>query len=178
VPDKRFHDITEAVSGLVSEFPGVRLKIIGGGESFEKLRTLVSRAGIEDRVEITGFKSWAETMQLASQFHIYVSASEYEGFGLSTIEAAFHGIPLVLSRTGVHEQCVEEGINGYLFNAGDVVALREHLRTLLLMGARRREQMGKATLEIVGRRFRAERIMPTIEAIYQNATEMKDIHRR
>jgi glycosyltransferase involved in cell wall biosynthesis len=171
VPDKRFHDIIGAVSCLVSEFPGLKLKIVGGGWTFEELRALASQAGIGERVEFTGFKSWAETMQFARQFHIYVHASEFEGFGLSTIEAAFQGIPLVLSRTGVNEQCVEEGINGYLFNAGDVVALREHLRTLLLAGARRREQMGRATLEIVGQRFRAERVMPMIEAIYRNAVE-------
>jgi glycosyltransferase involved in cell wall biosynthesis len=171
VPDKRFHDIIEAVAGLVSEFPGVKLKIVGGGWTFEELRALASQSGIGERVEITGFKSWAETMQLARQFHIYVHASEFEGFGLSTIEAAFQGIPLILSRTGVNEQCVEEGINGYLFNAGDIAALREHLRTLLLAGARRRELMGKATLEIVGQRFRSERVMPMIEAIYQDGIE-------
>jgi glycosyltransferase involved in cell wall biosynthesis len=171
VPDKRFHDIIEAVGGLVSEFPGLKLKIVGGGWTFEELRALASQVGIGERCEITGFKSWAETIQLARQFHIYVHASEFEGFGLSTIEAAFQGIPLILSRAGINEQCVEEGINGYLFNAGDIVALREHLRTLLLAGARRREQMGKATLEIVGQRFTAERIMPMIEAIYQNAIE-------
>jgi glycosyltransferase involved in cell wall biosynthesis len=178
VPDKRFHDIIEAVGGLVSEFPGLNLKIVGGGWAFEELQALASQAGIGERVEITGFRSWAETMQLARQFHIYVHASEFEGFGLSTIEAAFQGIPLVLSRAGVNEQCVEEGINGYLFNAGDVVALRERLRTLLLAGARRREQMGKATLEIVGHRFTAERIMPIIEDIYldviENATNSHD----
>jgi glycosyltransferase involved in cell wall biosynthesis len=178
VPDKRFNDIIEAVGGLVSEFPGLKLKIVGGGSIFEDLRALASRSGIGERVEITGFKNWAETMQIARQFHIYVHASEFEGFGFSTIEAAFQGVPLVLSRAGVNEQCVEEGINGYLFNAGDVVVLREHLRTLLLMSARRREQMGKATLEIVGQRFGADRVMPMIEAIYQDAIKAGEVGRR
>jgi glycosyltransferase involved in cell wall biosynthesis len=173
VPDKRFHNIIEAVAGLIPEFPGVKLKIVGGGWTFEELQALASQAGIGERFEITGFRSWAETMQLARLFHIYVHASEFEGFGLSTIEAAFQGIPLVLSRTGANEQCVEEGVNGYLFNAGDVVALRKHLRTLLLAGARKREQMGQATLAIVGQRFRAERIMPIIEAIYQDVIDKR-----
>jgi len=41
----------------------------------------------------------------------------------------------------------------------------------LLAGPRVREQMGRASLEIVGQRFSAERIMPIIEGIYQNAVE-------
>jgi len=171
VPNKRFHDIIKAVADLAPEFPGVKLKIIGGGWTFEELRQVAAQSGFGDRFEITGFRPWAETMELARQFHIYVHASELEGCGLSTIEAAFHGIPLVLSRTGLNEQCVEQGINGYLFDAGDVDALRECLRSLLLAGPRVREQMGRASLEIVGQRFSAERIMPIIEGIYQNAVE-------
>jgi glycosyltransferase involved in cell wall biosynthesis len=169
VPDKRFQDIIEAVADLAPEFPGVKLKIIGGGWTFEELRSLASQKGIDDRFEITGFKSWADVMAVARQLHIYVQSSAFEGCSLSTIEAGFHGIPLVLSRTGANEQCVEEGINGYLFEAGDVTTLREHLRSLLRAGARKREDMGKATLEIVGQRFNAESIMPRIEAIYQDA---------
>jgi glycosyltransferase involved in cell wall biosynthesis len=171
VPNKRFQDIIEAVAGLVPEFPGVKLKIIGGGWTFEELRSLASQRGIQDRFEITGFKSWADVMALARQLHIYVQSSEMEGCSLSTIEAGFQGIPLVLSRTGANEHCVEEGINGYLFDAGDVTALREHLKSLLRAGASKREQMGKASLEIVGQRFSAEITMPMIEAIYRSAIE-------
>ena len=169
VPNKRFHDIIEAVAALVSEFPGIKLKIIGGGWTFEELKALAFQRGISDRFEITGFRSWAETMNLARQFHVYVQSSELEGCSLSTIEAGFQGVPLVLSRTRANEQCVEEAINGYLFDSGDVTGLRERLRSLLLAGARKREQMGKATLEIVGSKFSAEHVMPLIEAIYQDA---------
>ncbi|HEY6252888.1 MAG TPA: glycosyltransferase family 4 protein [Candidatus Angelobacter sp.] len=171
VPDKRFQDVIEAVSNLVPEFPGMKLKIIGGGWTTEELRALASQRGIEDRFEITGFRSWRDVMALAGQMHIYVQSSAYEGCSLSTIEAGFQGIPLVLTRTGANEQCVEEGINGYLFTAGDVTGLREHLRSLLRAGARKREQMGRASLEIMGERFSAERIMPMIEGIYQNSLE-------
>jgi glycosyltransferase involved in cell wall biosynthesis len=169
VPDKRFQDIIEAVASLIPEFPGVKLKIIGGGWTLEELRTLASQRGIEDRVEITGFKSWAEVMALARQLHIYVQSSAYEGCSLSTIEAGFQGIPLVLSRTGANEQCVEEGINGHLFDAGDVGTLHNHLRSLLRAGADKREQMGRASLDILGQTFSAERIMPMIETLYQDA---------
>jgi glycosyltransferase involved in cell wall biosynthesis len=169
--DKRFQDVIEAVAGLVPEFPGVKLKIIGGGGLLEELQTLASQRCIENRFEITGFQSWAEVMALARQLHIYVQSSAYEGCSLSTIEAGFQGIPLVLSRTGANEQTVEDGTNGYLFDAGDVTTLREHLRSLLRAGAAKREQMGRASLEILGQRFSSEAIMPMIEAICRDAID-------
>ena len=136
-----------------------------------ELQDLACRLGIADHFEITGFKSWAEVMALVKQFHIYVQSSELEGCSLANIEAAFQGIPLALSRTGANEQCVEPGVNGYLFDPGDVTALRESLRALLLAGARKREQMGKASLEIAGLRFSAETIMPQLETVFKNAID-------
>jgi glycosyltransferase involved in cell wall biosynthesis len=169
VPIKRFPDLIEAVARLVPEFSGLRLKIVGGGVLFAELQALSSQLGIEDRLEITGFKSWHAVMALVRQFHIYVQTSELEGCSLANIEAGFQGIPLLLSRTGANEQCVEPEVNGYLFDPGDVTALSEHLRMLLLAGAHKREQMGEASLHIVGSRFSAEKVMPLLESVFQNA---------
>jgi glycosyltransferase involved in cell wall biosynthesis len=169
VPIKRFQDLIEAVAGLIADFPGVKLMIIGGGAMMPELQKLAVEASIADRFTITGFQSWIEVMTLVRQFHIYVQCSELEGCSLANIEAGFQGIPLVLSRTGSNEQTVEQGVNGYLFSPGDVTALRESLKALLLAGARKREQMGSASLEIVGSKFSAENILPRLEVIFHDA---------
>ena len=167
VPIKRLPDLLQAAGELSGVFPGLRLLIIGGGGAMGELQQLAGRAGLSDRIEITGFKGWREVMELAGRLHIYVQASELEGCSLATIEAGFKGIPLVLSRTGASEELVEPGTNGYLFDSGDVAALRECLRTLLLAGRKNREEMGAASLKIVGERFSAEMNLPRIEAIFQ-----------
>jgi len=164
VPAKRFADIIHAVAGLVAEFPGLRLKIVGGGELFQELQELAAQAGIGDRFEITGFHKWTEVIPLAREFHIYVQASELEGFPLSLLGAGFQGLPLVLCKVGSYEEMVKPGVNGYWFDPGDVSALREHLRALLLAGAARREQMGKETLKIM-EQFTEENVLPQIQAI-------------
>jgi glycosyltransferase involved in cell wall biosynthesis len=171
VPIKRFPDLIAAVARLAPDFPGLRLKIVGGGVLFTELQALSFRLGITDRVEITGFKSWRSVMALLQRFHIYVQTSELEGCSLANIEAAFQGIPLVLSRTGANEQCVEPEGNGALFDPGDISALSEVLRTMLLAGARKREHMGNASLQIAGTRFSAEKILPRLETVFQNAID-------
>jgi glycosyltransferase involved in cell wall biosynthesis len=171
VPIKRFPDLIAAVARLAPDFPGLRLKIIGGGVLFTELQALSFRLGITDRVEITGFKSWRSVMALLQRFHIYVQTSELEGCSLANIEAAFQGIPLVLSRTGANEQCVEPEGNGALFDPGDISALSEILRTMLLAGARKREHMGNASLQIAGTRFSAEKILPRLERVFQNVID-------
>lgn len=167
VPIKRFQDILEAMAGLAGDFPGLKLVIVGGGVMMTELLTMAEAAGVSDRVEITGFKSWDEVMAIAGRLHIYVQASELEGFCLAAVEAAFKGVPLVLSKTGIHEECVEPEMNGYLFDVGDVSAIRESLRALLLAGAGRRQAMGAASLDIVGKRFCEEKVMPRIESVFR-----------
>jgi glycosyltransferase involved in cell wall biosynthesis len=169
VPVKRFRDLIEAVAALANDFPGLRLMIIGGGVMAAELQATAESLGLGERFEITGFRSWSEVMDLTRQLHIYVQCSELEGCSLANIEAGFQGIPLVLSRTGANEQCVDSGENGYLFDSGDLPALQEHLRSVLESGADGRKRMGTASLEIVGQRFSAEKIMPGIEHVFQAA---------
>ena len=60
-------------------------------------------------------------------------------------------------------------MNGYLFEPGDIPALRENLRKLLLAGPEKRERMGRASIEIVGSQFTEEAVMPKIETAFQRA---------
>jgi glycosyltransferase involved in cell wall biosynthesis len=168
VPVKRFQDLIEVTAHLAPDFPGLKLQIVGGGVMLAELQTLASRLGIAGRLEITGFQSWQSVMTIVRKFHIYVQTSELEGCSLANIEAGFQGIPLLLSRTGANEQCVEPGVNGYLFDPGDVAALSERLRMLLIAGAHNRELMGNESLHIVGSRFCAEKVMPLLETIFQD----------
>ncbi|PYP88389.1 MAG: hypothetical protein DMF61_07300 [Blastocatellia bacterium AA13] len=171
VPIKRFEDLIEAASGLVDEFPGLRLLIIGGGVLTKDLEEKANEAGLGHRFGVTGFKSWEEVLKLLGQVHIYVQPSELEGFCLTTVEAAFQGLPLVLSRTGIHEECVVPEVNGYLFDPADVKSLREGLKLLLRAGAARRQEMGSASIEIVGNRLSEESVMPRIEAVFRSAID-------
>lgn len=172
VPIKRFEDIIQAVSELIDEFPRLKLMIIGGGAT-QDLERKALQAGLGERFEITGFKRWDEVLALLRRVHIYVQASELEGFCLTTVEAAFQGVPLVLSRTGIHEECIEEGMNGYLFDSGDVGSLRKSLRLLLKAGAKKREEMGAASIEIVGSRLSEESVMPRIETLFEAAVSSR-----
>lgn len=164
-PMKRQRDLLEAVAMLAPSFPGVSVRLIGGGELEGELDLYARQLGIAERTRISGPKSWHETLRLASELSIYVQPSEKEGFCLATVEAASQGLPLVLSRTGVHEECVVPGVNGHLFNAGDVGELSRHLRSLLSAGGRARTEMGAASLDMVKRKFLLETTMRRIEAV-------------
>ena len=47
---------------------------------------------------------------------------------VAALEAMAAGLPLVVTRTGGTEELVEEGVNGYSFEWGDIEALNNFLR--------------------------------------------------
>ena len=166
-PEKRHSDLIEAIAPLLALHPGLRLRLIGGGVLETPLRDLIRRLGIADRVEITGTQPWATVMELARTLHIYVQTSSVEACSLATVEGQSRGVPMLLSRTGAAEQCVEEGRNGHLFDTGDVPTLTRCLRHLIEVGPERRRRMGAVSLEIVRQRFCFERQMELKESILQ-----------
>jgi glycosyltransferase involved in cell wall biosynthesis len=164
-PEKRHADLVAAVAALAPRFPGVSLRLIGGGQLEPALRRQATELGIADRLEITGALPWEKVIQAVGSAHVYAQASEVEGFGLAVAEGAAQGLPLVLTRTGVHPQLVDPGVNGYLYDAGDVPALTADLGRVLGASAEERTKMGARSLAVIRERFCFETLIARVEAI-------------
>jgi glycosyltransferase involved in cell wall biosynthesis len=78
----------------------------------------------------------------------FVMPSDYgETWGLAVNEAMNFGLPIIASdRTGCHADLVKPGVNGYVFETGDVAALRGFMLTMLQADTK---AMGEASLILV-----------------------------
>ena len=122
---KRFPDIIHAVAGLVADFPGLRLKIVGGGELLPELQELAVQVGIGDRFEITGFHKSRDYS--AGPRVPYLCASLGTG-----------GISPVIARSGV------PGVAHGAFNSGIVRTNGGTRHQRVLVRARRRCRAARA----------------------------------
>jgi len=69
-------------------------------------------------------------MEFFSDKHIFISASHYEPFSISVLEAMYQGlVPIMTSETGLSEY-IEDGIHGYVCNYGDTKSLVDILTLL------------------------------------------------
>lgn len=91
-----------------------------------------------------------------------------ELLGLVAIEAAARGIPVVASNTASLPEIVLDGVTGYLFPPGDVVALRERVGALLANPELRR-RFGEAGAQSVTERFSWSRAAATAIQHYREA---------
>lgn len=104
--DKGFGDLLHAFSRMLEVDNRLQLVIIGQGPEKANLLHLSQKLGVMGQVEFTGALSPEQTREKLSQAHIYVSASHFETFGVSIVEAMACGIPVVATRCGGPEETV------------------------------------------------------------------------
>ena len=132
-----------AASGL----PDATLEVAGAGEFLDDLKRLAATLGVADRVHFLGRISEAEKISLLRRAWATLFASPKEGWGITNLEAAASGTPVIASNSPGIRESVRDGETGYLVAHGDIAAMGARMRQL----SGDREQVEK--LGIAARRF-------------------------
>lgn len=134
--EKNIKTIIKALSKVKENFV---FDIVGSGSQEYGLKNLVNRLGIQDKVSFHGHIDNLD--DIYSRADIYIHASLYEGFGLSLLEAASHGLPIITTNVGLidHEINKESVI---VFEPYDVNGLTRKI-TQLINHKELREELGK-----------------------------------
>jgi L-malate glycosyltransferase len=133
--------------------PDAAFVIAGEGEMLDDTRKLAAQLGIEQE---TFFLGRCENVPaLLSASFACVLSSTAEGFSNSILEYMAAGRPVVATRVGGAAEAIEEGISGYLVNAGDDESMAERL-IRLLSDSTNSEEMGRRGRGIVREKFSSE----------------------
>lgn len=114
VAHKRVHEVVAAVGRLRADHPGVHLHVVGRGEEHERLAARVRALGLDEHVTLHGYLSERAKDDLLTGADLHISASRHEGWGLSVIEAAAHGLPTVAYDVNGLRDAVRDGETGWL----------------------------------------------------------------
>lgn len=127
---KAFHLAIEAFAKLSSDYPNLRLKIIGKGSLERDLKQLVSDLGIEHRVDFEGFQKDMIPYYLHAKATVLTSL--YEGFPNVLLESIGLGTPVVAfdCASGPKEIIINDS-NGYLVKDKCLIDLNDKLRLAL-----------------------------------------------
>ena len=123
----------------LADLPGVELVIAGGppAESLDddpearRLRAVAEEVGVADRVIMTGQLAHEDMPAVYRSADVVLATPWYEPFGITPLEAAAAGRPLVGSAVGGLLDSVTDGVTGRLVPPRDVPALVRGVRELL-----------------------------------------------
>jgi len=121
---------------LAGEFPELRYAVVGSGADRAELEALAARLGVGDRFRILSGIPDRELPAFYNLAEVYLGLSRQseravEGFGISLVEAAACGVPVVAGRTGGIPDAVREGESACLVDPDDPEVIASTVRALL-----------------------------------------------
>ena len=123
---KRNHDLINAVSRLDSN---VELIFIGEGKEKENLINLAKELDMSKRVHFLG---WVDNpYKYIYHSSILACTSQTESFGNVLVEAMACGTPVISTKCGGPEEIIDDGVNGFLIEIGDVDCMVKKINLIL-----------------------------------------------
>ena len=123
--------------------------------------------GIETSVIFTGMVDPKEVQKYYQLADVFVNASTSETQGLTYIEAAANGLPLLCRKDPCLDEVVKDGVNGYEYTTKEEFI--KHLNDIL-MNPEWRKEAGEQS-EKIAESFDKEHFVESIEDIYEEITE-------
>ena len=153
--EKAHEDLLLALQRLRQAGIPAKALLIGDGPRRAHIEQRIAQLQLQGAVVITGYKADVRPC-IACCDVMTLTSHAVETFSIAALESMALGKPLVMSRIGGAAEQVQPGVNGFLFEPGDIATLTRHLATLADPQAR--QTMGEAATQIVRGRFTAERM--------------------
>lgn len=173
IPRKGHSLVLQAMQQLTTHYPHLHLICFGQGPLRQSLQQEVIDRGLQDRVQFAGFRD--DLQQWLGCIDVLVHPALMEGLGISLIQAAACGIPLIASRAGGMPEIVRDQLNGLLIEPGDLAGLQQALKRLI-NEPHTRQRMGKAGRQLVEQEFSIEQMVLGNLAVYQDLISSGAVH--
>jgi len=170
-PVKRILDAIE-IFAMVREKMPARLVMIGDGPDRAPAEELAHKLGVQNDVLFLGQQN--EVQEKLSQADLFLLPSRLESFGLAALEAMACETAVIATNVGGLPEVVENGVDGYLVEPGDVKAAGKYAIDLLSRADRGRE-MGQLARVHARKKFCANDVIPKYEAYYEQVLEQRPL---
>ena len=141
---RRLPDLVRAFGIVARRRPQVSLDLVGDNRThpYENLEGAIAAEGLEDRIRWHRFVPDDQLHDLYRRARVFVFLSEYEGLGLTPLEALAAGVPPLLLDTAVaRESCGEAAL---YVPAGDLAGAADALERMLADDATRSRLLAAA----------------------------------
>lgn len=134
--------LLQAMPNVIEQVPHARLLLIGDGPSKNIYENEIKRLGLTTKVVLKGFVKELDYYYDYMDIFVFPTIWELEGFGLVTIEAMAHKLPVIGSSFPPVPEIIDEGKTGLLIDVKNTEQLANAIITLAKNG-KMREQLGE-----------------------------------
>lgn len=160
---------TKGLSDLIEAMRYVDEKLIicGTGPEEKHLRKLIEKNDLSDKIEMKGWVSEEEKIDLMSKCKLFVMPSLFESFGLAALELMSFGRPIVCTDVNGLPDTVGDG--GIITKTKDPKGLADAINDLL-QNKEKRIELGK-NARVQAEKYNWPENITKIEDVYRNVID-------
>ena len=149
------------VTAALNPSASFKVLLAGNGDAAytKKLENYIKANGLKE-AELMGFVE--DVPVLLKQCDVGVICSEYEGFGLVTVEYMLNAMPVIGYRSGATPEIIEEHATGFLYK--HIWEIRDAME-MLIQYRKLRQKYGKAGRKRAVAKFSAEANVKAVQKL-------------
>jgi glycosyltransferase involved in cell wall biosynthesis len=156
--------LVQSLAGACTRVPQLRGLLVGDGPVFDAVRSQVARAGLEERVRLTGYRP--DARRLSQCLDLFVLASFSEGTSMALLEAMSAGVPVAVTAVGGNPEIVSDGETGWLVPSG-AGALLSQVLVEAATDPEKCARLGSAGRRMVAERYTFPRMLQAYRECYR-----------
>jgi len=166
-PPKNQYLLLQSAQLVAAAVPEVVFLFCGQGSLLPALQRSVRHLGLEDKAFFLGERADVDKLLLLAD--VFAITSNWEGFGISIVEAMAAGLPTIATAVGGIPEIIEDGVTGELVQPGNYEVFANVL-IQLLRDQSRKHRMGLAARE-AAKRFDIHTMVQAYEGLYSALLE-------
>ena len=155
--------LIDGAGQILAAVPNLRFIFFGQGPERQELEAYCRARGLGERVIFAGFRN--DLPRILPNLDLVVHPALMEGLGVSLLQAAAAGRPMVGARAGGIPEVIRDGLNGYLVPPGEVIPLAEKTIELLL-DRERADRFGANGRRLVEEEFSIPAMISSYQRLY------------
>ena len=168
---KRVQDVINSFA-LIRKKVKSKLLLVGDGPEMSTICQQVAELELKEDVLFLGKKNNLEEIYSISD--VMLLLSEKESFGLVALEAMACGVPCIGTNVGGIPEVIDNGVNGYICEVGDIASIVDKAVSLL-KDSSSYERFSAASIKAVHQKFHSSKIVNQYEELYDEVIQNKVI---
>ena len=165
--------VIELVKGWLNVDAAIKtnwvLLLVGNGNKLDEITGLIRAAKDNDTIKLLGQVNPEEVRDILHVADLFILATKSDPNPLSPIEAAFAGLPLIISaKAGNITEILQEGINGYVLDELNPPAITKMLSLILSKESAELKLMGLNSQKIAMQNFNTASVVANLISSLQN----------
>ena len=174
-PQKAPLDFVETARRALVRAPQLKFFLAGDGEMRGAVTRAIDAAGLGGAIRLLGWRQ--DVPDLLAATDVFLLTSLFEGLPRTVLQAMAAAVPVVATATGGTSEVVVDGVTGYLVPPSDPEAAAASLLRLS-EDPGRRQRFGEAGRGRLGAEFDIRRMVPDLEALYDELLERRGVTAR